>query len=491
MSMALFASMGLALPVLSYLSTFINTSIPSGKTPQKKRSRATNFGLFYITFTLIASVLGDSLVSSSSEETSIGVYGLLYVLGLSLGFLLLALGFASKMKKLNVSSSIELMEVKYHSAGLKKYASLLCAITIGGLLIGQVVASKALLVSLGLSSSLYFLAFWAIVIAYFMLRKWSKAQATSNVQLIYIILIFSGIFLYCLLKEPPSLCSINSICSTLTVSFSCASLTFSGLFSAIVMPALYCIIEQDYAQPFFVARNRRTAILFALGSSAFMILFSLIPIYFGIKAHALGLAIPDGVNPLITVLSSITNEMVVFLALSGLVAGIIASFDALLQSASGMVIESFKVSFTPFGSQDYAQHLLGIIISIVVIGSSFFVTAHVLQILNYSYELYDSCLVVPLLMSYWRKDLKKGSAMGAMAFGLMSFILFNFIPLSFPKEIASIGLSFIGFCVGHYIETFYTSMANSTVQPAVKVSMQSYHHEFLFASELTPKESPH
>lgn len=491
MSMALFASMGLALPVLTYLSTFINSLATSRKTQhRKKRSRATNLGLFYITFTLIASVLGDSLVSSSSEESFIGVYGLLYVLGLSLGFILLATGFASKMKKLNVSSSIDLMEVKYHSTGLKKYASLLCAVTICGLLIGQVVASKALLISLGLESSLYFLSFWGIIITYFMIRKWSKAQATSNVQFIYIILIFSGIFLYCLLKEPPSLCSLNSVCNSLSLSFSCASITFSGLFSALIMPALYCIIEQDYAQPFFVARNRRTALLFAVGASAFMILFSLIPIYFGIKAHDLGLVIPNGVNPLITVLRSIANELVVFLALSGLVAGIIASFDALLQSASSMVIDSFQISITPFGSKDYTQQALGIGISIIVIGASCFVTAHVLQILNYSYELYDSCLVVPILMSYWRSDLKKGSAIGAMAFGLMSFIVFNFIPLSFPKEIASISFSFLGFWAGHYIQGLLIILENKPFKPAYKISREPYHQSF-FAHKLTPKEGHH
>ena len=52
---------------------------------------------------------------------------------------------------------------------------------------------------------------------------------------------------------------------------------------------LAALAEQDLAQRFFAARTKKIATLSALLTGGFMILFALVPIYFGMQAKLLGL----------------------------------------------------------------------------------------------------------------------------------------------------------------------------------------------------------
>src|SRR5438045_839160 len=108
------------------------------------------FGFLSIVFALIALELGGSMMLGTCQEAySSGLFGLLYVVGISCGFLLLGFGFARKMKDMKVENSIDLFEVKYRSPFIRTCASILSIITVCGLLIGQIVASKSLIHSLG------------------------------------------------------------------------------------------------------------------------------------------------------------------------------------------------------------------------------------------------------------------------------------------------------------------------------------------------------
>src|SRR5580692_2559503 len=124
-----------------------------------------DLGLLPVTFTLIATQLGGGMLLGTAEQAyRVGLWGILYTLGMSLGFLLLGLGFAAKLRSLNVSTTAELFEIKYGSPTLKKIASLLSVTTMCGILVAQVIASKTLLAGLGINNELIFIAFWAFVI---------------------------------------------------------------------------------------------------------------------------------------------------------------------------------------------------------------------------------------------------------------------------------------------------------------------------------------
>jgi hypothetical protein len=94
-----------------------------------------------------------------------------------------------------------------------------------------------------------------------------------------------------------------------------------------------------------------------------------------------------------------------------------------------------------------------VFVGLVATFASYCTTSNAMQILLYSYELYDSCLIVPLLMSYFQADLKKGSAIGAILLGLAGFILVHTIALPISGQIVSFALSGIGFYVGGHAET--------------------------------------
>ena len=73
------------------------------------------------------------------------------------------------------------------------------------------------------------------------------------------------------------------------------------------MPALYYITDQEFARPLFNITSKTTAAVSAIGASLFMLVFSLVPIYFGIKAKAINLTVAEGMSPLIPVLK-ITHQ---------------------------------------------------------------------------------------------------------------------------------------------------------------------------------------
>ena len=170
-----------------------------------------DLGLWPVTFTLIATQLGGGMLLGTAERAySIGYWGILYTLGMSLGFLMLGLGFAAKLRSLNVATTAELFETKYHSPSLKKIASLLSITTMCGILVAQVIASKTLLAGLDIHNEYIFLIFWAFVIIYTMVGGLKAVVFTDVAQVWVIILVFGGIFLYSIFTEPSSFFTFTS-----------------------------------------------------------------------------------------------------------------------------------------------------------------------------------------------------------------------------------------------------------------------------------------
>lgn len=426
-------------------------NVISLKKQQVTSSIKKSFSFIHIIFALIALEIGGSMMLGTCEEAySSGIYGLLYVLGISFGFLLLGSGFAAKMKAMNVTSTIDLFEFKYKSPLIRTAASVLSIVTIWGLLVGQIVAAKSLIHALGVSNDFVFIAVSLSVILYAVVGGLRAAGITYSAQLIYTVLVFGGIFGFCILKEPPSFFSAVFLNRSL---YTQSSLSFSSIFASLVMPALYYITDQEFAKPLFNITSKKTAALSAVCASVFMLIFSLVPIYFGIKAKALNLTIADGVSPLIPVLKILTNDIVVIVAVVGMAAALIAMIDYYLWAVSLSIKYEIGLAFKNVRENTILDKMMVLLVGIVAIGASYCTSSNAIQVLIYSYELYDCCLMVPLLMSYFQSDLKKGSAFGAILFGLGSFILFHIIPISFSGQIASFALSFIGFYLGGLVET--------------------------------------
>ena len=155
-----------------------------------------------------------------------------------------------------------------------------------------------------------FLMLWAFIIIYTMVGGLAAVVLTDIAQVIYILSAFGGLFIYCLWQEPLSFfTSLGSI----QEHFSTESLSLATITPIIIVPALFSLIEQDLAQRFFAARSPRVAAISAFLSSACIIIFSCIPLYFGMKFRLLDIILPQGADPLLPAIEHFTNTTMLHL----------------------------------------------------------------------------------------------------------------------------------------------------------------------------------
>jgi solute:Na+ symporter, SSS family len=410
-----------------------------------------SLGFIPVTFTLIATQVGGGmLLGTSAESYRIGYYGILYTIGISLGFLLLGLGFASKLQGLNVATTAELFETHYHSVFLKKIASFFSIMSLCGILIAQIVAARSFILSLGIHNEYVLILFWAVVVVCTMAGGLKAVAATDTFQLSVIVAAFTGIFLYVFSKESWSFFSPSSIATQQSL-FTTTSFDFGSLVSIALMPALFVLIEQDMAQRFFAARTKKIATSAAFASSAFLLIFSLVPVYFGIKAKMMGLVF-EGNSPLMPTIAALAGDFALALAALGVIAAITSTADSLLCAVSSNISQDFKSLFSINRSHLATSKLITLAVGIIVLIASYLVPQNIIEVLIGSYELSVSCLLVPLLFSYFSTNLKKNAAIGAIVFGFAGFIGFKLIHTIIPHSIAALALSLLGYWIGGMVK---------------------------------------
>lgn len=412
-----------------------------------------NLGLFNVTFTLIATQLGGGmLLGTSLKAYEIGLFGILYTISITLGFLFLGLGFAAKLQELQISTTAQLFETKYHSAALRKFASALSIITLCGILIAQVIASKAVLASIGIDSNIIFILFWIFIISYTIIGGLNAVVITDTAQVILIILVFGGIFIYNIFTEPNIFKSMYIFTSNQN-NFIFNKSTILDLLPILIMPALFTLIEQDLAQKFFASRNKKIAAFSSIFAGSFMLIFALIPIYLGIKANLLGIDIPHQASPLISVLKFSTNNIVFMFAVCGIIAAITSTADSLLCAVSSNLSQDFDFSFLRIQNKLKLSKFITSIIGVFVIISSYFFTADIINILVSSYEISVSCLFIPLVLGIYLKKPNKNAALFSIIFGLSSYLFLKILSVPLHSIIALI-ISGFGFFIGNFITDY-------------------------------------
>lgn len=113
--------------------------------PRKKIKTKTDYFLagrglnvFKATCTLIATQLGAGLLLGTSQKAfEIGLYSLLFTGGICIGLIILGLGVAGRLRELNIVTTTEIFETKYHSSVLRKLGSLIVTFTLCGILVGN------------------------------------------------------------------------------------------------------------------------------------------------------------------------------------------------------------------------------------------------------------------------------------------------------------------------------------------------------------------
>lgn len=396
-----------------------------------------NVRLFPLAMTFLATQVGGGTILGSAEEAyRYGWAVLFYPLGVSLGLIALGLGIGGKLSTLNLTTVAELFEKVYRSKGLRKFASLLSMISLFMILVAQVIASNKFLISMGINQPLLFVAFWGIVIAYTAQGGLKAVISTDLTQAA----VFSAIFLFCFgfaFYGQPALLSPSG-------DFEAVSSKITGW---LLMPLLFMIIEQDMGQRCFAGASARIVSKAAILSGIGTMIICTVPVFFGAYAKQAGLEIPQGASVLMTVIGATTSPWLSGLVGCAVLAAIISTATSLISAISSNLGSDFPL-LNPKGSGSL-KWVKGATIgfSIGAIFFAFYLNG-IVDLMIQSYELSLSCLFVPIVFAIWKKEGNYASALTSVIFGMGGFLLFLWVPISFPKEIASILLSFLGYGLG-------------------------------------------
>jgi SSS family solute:Na+ symporter len=390
-----------------------------------------NLGALPLFMSLLATQIGGGTIVGAAEAAyARGWSAGLYPLGNCLGLLLLAI-LGPRLRRLRMSTMAEMFERNYRSVLLRKIASLLSMASLFLILIGQAVAVRKLLISLGFPEGWMFLSFWTVLTTYTMQGGLRGVVRTDMLQTTFML---AGLCVTACLfwknsqgrMAPPPL------------SFS-GELPWS---SWLLMPALFTLIEQETGQRCFAARSDK-AIAWSMSLSALVLfLATLVPILFGVVAKNAGLTAPSEGSILVTSILHAAGSVPASLFNCVILVAIISTANSLLNAIGSSVCLDFfprsgllvtRVWTSAIGMAALAcVSLCGNIVFLIVL----------------AYEFSVCTLLVPLLMGVLLRRPEKSAAIWAMVGGGCGCALFQIWQPPWPKEIASLALSALGFAAG-------------------------------------------
>lgn len=391
---------------------------------------------FPLMMTFVATQIGGGLVLGASEEAyKFGWSVLFYPLGASIGFILLGLGMGRKLAEMQVSTVAELLEIIYDSKVLRKLASLLSIFSLFMILAAQFIASHKFMVTLGITTKWYFIAFWAIVILYTAFGGLKAVIATDIFQAAFFIVIFLICLGYVYWSYPTL-----SLPPQTEFSFD-----YSKLIGWFCMPLFFMFIEQDMGQRCLATKSPKIVTKATFWAAICTMSICTIPILFGIFAKSLALVIPSGSSVLMTFMIQKTNPLLSAFMGTAVLVAIISTADALINAIGSNIANDFGKTLKLRSSQ-----LIGAVIGIIGIFFSFYFD-NIVDLLIQSYELSISALFIPISAALFKTKGNKLSASLSIAFGTFSFFLFRIYPIDFPRELASLFLSLLGYLLGEIL----------------------------------------
>ncbi len=397
-----------------------------GYSSSRKNQTLTDFflagkdvGIFALSMSLIATQLGGGAILGTSQEAyTNGFSAFAYIFGICLGFILLAAGFAKKIRAQRVATIAQIFEKRYQSPLLTKAASLASVASLGGVLIAQMVGSRSLLIALHVYSPTLFSILWAIVIIYTMMGGLKAVIENNTFQLIFIILVFVSLFFVDLFWYPQATPMIDGfskgtdLCGNSIIRFFTIALT----------PALYSLFEQDIAQTIIAAKNQRTVFWGTIGAAIGMISFAYIPFYFGIQAAQLPEVIAhihNGAQPLMALITNKYGSLVQLLVTYGILAAILSTANSLLCAISSHITLDFHLSKekNSLWMPKLVTLLVGFTAFILALSS-----ASIIDILVLSYLIPIATIFIPIIAAYFFTTVSRTGAYITFITGSLGYI---------------------------------------------------------------------
>jgi len=405
--------------------------------------------LFPLMMTFLATQVGGGVILGAADEAyRFGWPVLLYPLGQSIGLMLLGAGIGRRLAQFKVSTVAQIFEVAYKSVMLRRLASLLSVISLFMILVAQVIASSKFLVSMGLSNPPLFILFWAIVIIYTAQGGLRAVISTDLVQAAF----FSIVFLCCFGLVLFSESSISLMQMPQFQNFADISPKLCGW---MLMPLLFMVIEQDMGQRCFAGASPKVVSKAAFFAGVCSMIVCVVPVFFGSLANTLSLETPQGGSVLMTAIAATTNPLITALVGCAVLAAIISTATSLINAISSNLANDFRLSIKQNSESIRAVQWVTCLISILAIFFAFYFD-NIVDLLIQSYELSVSCLFIPIFIALFRRKGSFPAALLSICFGAVGFILFRLYPIEFPREIASILLSIVGYGCGLMVDLIFT-----------------------------------
>lgn len=398
---------------------------------------------FPLMMTFLATQVGGGLVLGAADEAyRFGWIVFLYPLGASLGLILLGLGVGKRLAAFQVSTVAQILEVVYRSPFLKKIASILSILSLFMILVAQIIASSKFLMSLGISNAPLFIAFWAIVIFYTAQGGLKAVISTDLAQAAFFSVVFLSCFGLILYSEPQGIFQLSK--------WAQFEWDLSKVWGWLFMPLLFMVIEQDMGQRCFAGSSPQVVSRASLWAGITTFAICMVPIFLGVLAKNSGLSVPKQASVLMAIVANKTPQFMTACVGCAVLAAIISTATSLINAISSNLSHDFQFRFISQGNSIRIAQVLTGCISIMAIFFAFYFD-NIIDLLIQSYELSVSSLFVAIAMALIKKRAHFISALLSILFGGVAFCLFRVFPIAFPKELASVFLSFVGYASGDWI----------------------------------------
>src|SRR3990167_6378551 len=414
-----------------------------------------NLGIFKLTFALIASQLGSGMILGTAYQAYyIGFWGLVYTIGISISFIILGCCFAARMRALNISTTAEFFQTHYKSNRLRMIASILSIISLWGILIAQMVASKALFSGLGIIDPYIFISCWLFIIAYTMLGGLQSIVLVDIVQLLFIITAFVITLKWVVPVKIIKYLTPIKLAYIQHRLFK-TSIDIYEILPTLCLPLLFALISQDISQKFFAAKTKITATISSFLAALFLIIFSCIPIYFGVMARIQGIKISNNANPFVILLAKQCPSWMFIGLVCAILAAIMSTASSLLCAINSNIVQDF-VSYLHFEHKKlWVTKSIALLVGLSALISSMFISGDIISILEESCRISVICLFVPIFIAYLSKPKDSWPAWGAVLSGLTAYCLLYFSTLpTTDRDVYSLTCSFLGFIVGYVISRY-------------------------------------
>lgn len=392
---------------------------------------------------------GGTLMGAAQEAYHHGISVIFYPLGATLGLFALACGLGKKWYQLNLCTLSELFERVYGSKSLRKFSALLSIVSLFLLLVGQGIAARHFLASIGIDSPLVFWGFWVCLITYTVAGGLSAVVQTDVLQTLFIL---SSLVLALLsitwggsqlLQEG----STQGFSLMRAISESSMDLSNVSWSNWLLLPFFFMLIEQDMGQRCFAARSEKAVVRASFFAASILFLATVFPIYVGIRAKATGLSLTENGSILIDAVTAWSTPQISAIFSCAILMAVISTADSLLCSITSNISYDFPLSNNRLNERQKVRLAQAATLFIGILAmalSSYFDS--VLATLMLAYELSVCLLLVPLLAATFSKKLPQKAAIYSIAAALIGYLGHYYLDMS--AITLALPLALLGFLIG-------------------------------------------